>query len=115
MQGDVLTSLLASQNKTLKVLEKFSKRITKLEETVSGMASKSPDASTETSPEQQKRLPPKLSVSMNAITMICCVIFLLAPIQRTVALVHEALDEQDQFRPHLGYVMATYYLFVTIS
>ncbi len=103
MEGDnVLKSLLASQKKTLKFLERFSKRINKLEETVSGLAKKSTDASAETSPDQQKRLPPKLSVSIKATVLIFSNILCS---QKTVALVHESLGEEDQFRPHLGYVI----------
>ena len=69
--NDVIKSMLDSQNKTVQMLETFTKRIDNLEKTVSNIAAKSTDASADTAPEEPKRLPQKLSVSVIHVQFLC--------------------------------------------
>ena len=94
MQGDVLTSLLASQNKTLKVLENFQGRFPIWKKLFQEWP--------QSHRMQVLRHLQNIKRDYHLSEYKCCnnnvyVIFQLTPIQRTVALVQEALDEQDQF------------------
>lgn len=65
----MLSTLLESQNKVVKMVENVSKRLGNLENVVADLSTKASDsigtASSSSSPEEKKRLPPQLSVSYN--------------------------------------------------
>ena len=64
----MLSSLLESQNKVLRMVENVSKRLGTLENVVADLSTKASESFTSTSsgcsPEEKKRLPPQLSVSL---------------------------------------------------
>lgn len=76
----MLSSLLESQSNVVKMVENVSKRLGNLENVVANLSTKASD--TTSSPDEKKRLPPQLS--------------------KTVAKIHDALDDDQQFRAHLG-------------
>ena len=61
----MLSSLVESQSKVVKMVEDVSKRLGQLENVVAVLSSKGTDsvASSSSSPDEKKRLPPQLSVS----------------------------------------------------
>lgn len=69
---EMLSSLLESQNKVVKMVENVSKRLGDLENVVSVLTTKASDSvgtASSSSPEEKKRIPPQLSVSLYT----CCI------------------------------------------
>ena len=60
----MLSSLVEAQSKVFKMVENVSKRLGDLENVVSSLADKASESVGSSSPEEKKRLPPQLSVSV---------------------------------------------------
>ena len=72
----MLSSLLESQNKVVKMVENVSKRLDALENVVAGLNTKASDSvsttSCSSSPDEKKRFPTQLSVSCTSGCIIMC-------------------------------------------
>lgn len=88
------------------MFQEVHERVGSLESQVESITNSQITNSSGASPEEKKRIPSQLTVRIvgNYIssTLFLVYHYLIGFIQKTVAMVHEALDENCQFKPDLG-------------
>lgn len=98
-----LTTQLESQKQLMSMFRDMGQRLSTLESSFAALQTQADSSqSSSGSPEERKRIPSQLTVSVKCISNHRHVLPGVYIMQKTISMIHDAFDEDDQFRPHLG-------------